>query len=528
MARANLADELAKPSFTPGRADAPALVELVIAGDERAPAALAKLSVARDAIAARLNEGDEAGRARLVQALGLLARAGDLEARGMLVTHVGDSQVRVRRAAIVALGKLTGDVVARDALVVRWDAADVTPDERRALTEALGKLGGEVVETRLKAMDAGEDAELARRRDRALLMIARDAKRPDESDIATDMAPLAPLAIRLHCREGLAGMLADELRALAKPERVAHFEGDRDHPGAAFTRIRAGNEAFVDVEMNAPWRQLFASRLWTYAGIRVPLKSETVDAITDAIVAAEPMMAAWTVGPVRWRLGFASGHRRAVVWNVAKAVTARAPRLINDPTQTAWDILVDDGGYLELVPRRARDPRFAYRVADVPAASHPTVAAALARVAALQPGDRAWDPFCGSGLELIECAQSGATVMGSDIDDEALDAARKNILAWGRPIEVVNADARTHAVTCNAIVTNPPLGSRVQLDAVSLLVGCLPHFAAQLPPGGRLVWITPATKATTPAAEAAGLQRTLRLPLDLGGVRGTLERWVKP
>lgn len=503
MARGSLVDELAKPSFTPGRADAPALVELVIAGDERAPAALAKLAVAREAIAARIGGGDEGGRARLVSTVGLLARAGDLEARAMLIAAVGDAQVRVRRAAIVALGKLAGDVVARDALIVRWDAADVTPDERRALTEAMGKLGGEEVEARLKALDVGDDAELARRRDRALLMLARDAKRPDESDIATDMAPLAPMTVRLHCRAGFSDLLLADL------------------PGA-----RGINDATVELVLDRPWSALFASRLWTYAGIRVPLRGDSVEAIAEAIVAAEPMMAAWTVGPVRWRLGFESGHRRAVVWNVAKLVTARAPRLINDPTQTAWDILVD-GKALELVPRRARDARFAYRVAEVPAASHPTVAAALAKVAGLAKADRVWDPFCGSGLELIECARSGATVVGSDIDEDALAAARQNLLAADVVGELVNADARTHAVACNVIVTNPPLGSRVHLDAVKLLVECLPHFAATLPAGGRLVWITPAIKATTPAAEAAGLARTTRIPVDLGGVRGTLERWEK-
>ena len=511
MARGTLAEELAKPSFTPGRADAPALVELVVSGDERAAPALAKLANARDVLAARLaTEADEAGGARLLGALGLLARAGDLEARTLVLAKLSDGSSRVRRAAIVAAGKLgTNDVIAADALVIRWDASDVTPEERRALAEALGKLGGAPAVDRLKALDAGDDAELARRRDRALLMMARDAKRPDGSVIATEVAPLAPLTVRLHCRAGLSDLLLEDLRAKG-------------------ITARSVDDAMVEVTLSGPWSTLFVSRLWTHGGIRVRLAAETPEAITDAIVAAEPMMAAWTVGPVRWRLGFQAGHRRAVVWRVARDVTARAPRLINDPTQTAWDILVD-GDHLELVPRRAEDTRFAYRVADVPAASHPTIAAALAWLAQPTPRDRIWDPFCGSGVELIECARlGGAAVEGSDLDETALAAARENFTAAQLTAPLVRADARTHAPRgITVIVTNPPLGSRVQVDAIALLISCLPHFAAQLPRGGRLIWITPNAKRTGPFAEEAGFVRELRYAVDLGGVRGTLERWIK-
>ena len=46
-------------------------------------------------------------------------------------------------------------------------------------------------------------------------------------------------------------------------------------------------------------------------------------------------------------------------------------------------------------------------------------------------------------------------------------------------------------------------------------------------PRGRLVWITPAVKRTTPVAEQLGLRRTRSLDVDLGGVRGQLERWER-
>ena len=107
-----------------------------------------------------------AATSRLVGAIGLLARKGDELARTSLLQRVGDSEVRVRRAAILALGKLGGDD-ATAVLIARWDAHEVPPDERRALAEALGKLGGDEAMKRSAALDPGDDSELARRRDRA-------------------------------------------------------------------------------------------------------------------------------------------------------------------------------------------------------------------------------------------------------------------------------------------------------------------------------------------------------------------------
>ena len=86
--------------------------------------------------------------------------------------------------------------------------------------------------------------------------------------------------------------------------------------------------------------------------------------IVDTVISVRELLRAMTQGPIRWRLGFPSGHRRATVWQVARDVAARAPELVNDPTDTTWDVLVDDAA-LELVPRRADDPRFAWRVAEV-------------------------------------------------------------------------------------------------------------------------------------------------------------------
>lgn len=483
-------------------------------------------------MAARFAAADEGAQARLVGVLGAMARAGDAAAAAELIARMADPAVRVRRAAANALGKLDASDAARATLIARWDASDVAPDERRTLAEALGKVGGDAALARLAAVDASSDTELARRRDRALLMAERTARRDEASAIDATAAPPSPVTVTLGCRTGLAPLLVEELRALS------------------LAPARRGDT--VELALAGPWEALFASRLWATAAISIEIDAASggeargrrgdrvsdpdalAAAITRTIAAPRirALLRAWTIGPIRWRLGFASGHKRALVWRVARDVTAHAPELINDPAATTWEFLVDaELRALSLVPRRLADPRFAWRLADIPAASHPTVAAALAWIAGAQPGDRVWDPFCGAGAELVERARRGPVraLHGSDLDETALAAARVNLEAAGVAASLERADARTHAPgPVDLVITNPPLGSRVQLDAAALLAGALPHLAAQLAPGGRLVWITPAPHRTSPVAERCGLRRTRELPIDLGGVRGQLERWDAP
>jgi 23S rRNA G2445 N2-methylase RlmL len=322
------------------------------------------------------------------------------------------------------------------------------------------------------------------------------------------------VTIAVRCRAGLEALLADELGAA----------------GLAPADIARG---VVRVVTRAALGRFHAARLWLTIGVERPLAAgaDLPARIAATLAGARDLLVALTEGPVRWRLDFAGGgHRRAVVWQAAQAVRAVAPELINDPTATTWDVVVaEDDATLELRPRRLDDPRFAWRVADVSAASHPTVAAALARVAGRRDGDVVWDPFCGSGAELIERARLGgvARLFGSDLDSRALDAARQNLAAAGVEAELALADALVHhppAVTL--ILTNPPLGRRIRGDVGGLLERFAVHAARVLEPGGRLVWITPAMARTERAARRAGLRLEDRRTVDLGGYDAHLERWV--
>jgi 23S rRNA G2445 N2-methylase RlmL len=185
---------------------------------------------------------------------------------------------------------------------------------------------------------------------------------------------------------------------------------------------------------------------------------------------------------------------------------------------------------VELVPT-VGDPRFSYRQGDVPAASHPTIAAALARLAGAGPNDVVWDPFVGSGLELCERSLLGPSrrLLGTDLDVAALDVARENLRAAGaRSFELVRADALAFrpAERPSVILTNPPMGRRVHrsADLGALLERFVAHAAAVLAPDrGRLVWITPMPDRTGAAARRAGLSPQFERDVDMGGFRARMQ-----
>ncbi len=560
---------LAQAGYTPGRRDVAPLVAMLADDADAGPAirkALARADVARvtSALIAALASAEEGSAIRLVPALGDAAAAeqraagpggdsisgGVPPARAALLAALDDARPRVRKAAVTALGKLGGDE-ARAALIAYWDRADLPPDHRRAAADALGKVGGAEAAQRLAApssdahrdtrsprapgtigadraagpaADGPRDAELERRKGRALLIAERDAD-DAPSEIALDVAPPAPVTMVARCRTGLETILAAELHDLG------------------FTPSRLG-PGLVMVELARPLRDLLSARTLLAAGALVPLSTKAApkaarpsrgeaDAASIAEALADPdvlaLLTAWTHGPIRWRLDFErGGHRRALVWDAAAKARALAPALRNQPRATTWDVIVTaDEQHLELQPRRYDDTRFAWRKADVPASSHPTIAAALARVAGAVAGEHVWDPFVGSGAELCERGRLGAARLhGTDLDERALTAARANLDAAGLQATLTRADALVHTPPpLGLIITNPPLGRRLRGDAASLLE----DFAARVPRllarAGRLVWITPSPDRTAPVLRRGGLTLRFARDIDLGGYEARLERW---
>jgi 23S rRNA G2445 N2-methylase RlmL len=290
-----------------------------------------------------------------------------------------------------------------------------------------------------------------------------------------------------------------------------------------------------------PLSALFAARTWT--AVHFPLAGEwTRDGEVPAQALARAMsspaaarvLETWTVGAVRYRIDWVdAGHRRAATWDAVRAIAASAPGLVNDPTASNWQLRVTTqrGGLaVALTPHALSDPRFAWRKKDVPAASHPTVAAALARVAGARPDDVVWDPFVGSGGELVERAQLGPyrALFGTDVEPRAIAAARANLAAAGIEVTLETGDALMRAPAgVTLVITNPPMGRRSSREAglFDWLDRFVAHVATVLVPGGRFVWISPSPERAKSEGERAGLTLERRLAIDMGGFDAEIQVW---
>jgi tRNA G10 N-methylase Trm11 len=188
----------------------------------------------------------------------------------------------------------------------------------------------------------------------------------------------------------------------------------------------------------------------------------------------------------------------------------------------------------ELRPRLTPDPRFAYRLGDIPAASHPPLAAAMARLAGKRQGEVIWDPFCGSGLELIERARLGGVerLIGTDIDAAAIDIARRNLEAAQLThvrSRLMVSNFKDYAKipeltpgTVTLVISNPPMGRRLEVtDLRGLFLDLFRAATDALAPGGRLIFPNP-LKLDAPDPR---LQLVHRSSVDMGGYSCQLERW---
>jgi predicted RNA methylase len=442
----------------------------------------------------------------------LLSRlAGDVGAPELypaLVSALGDAVPQSRKLAARALGKL-GDVRAEGPLLEALGRAPTV--EQKGIVDALGALGG-AESRRVLARLETSDADLGRRRERACLLIERRVTREEPAALAFDERLAQPCQVVLTCRSGLAEVLAEELEGSGAPQRRGP---DR-----------------VTMQFDGSLRGLLVARTALELGLSFPIEEEpgldAAERIAAALTRSEAVAALqrWTIGVPRFRVAWTDGaHHRAQTWTLARAVAARTAALLNDSRQAPWTLRAppDGVGEILLVPRLNPDPRFPYRSADVPAASHPTIAAALARFAGVRSDDVVWDPFVGSGLELVERARLGPAreLWGSDIDPRALRAARLNLTRAGfehaRLIEKSALEFAPPGVSL--IITNPPMGRRVARDGSleALLEAFVRHAAAVLRPSGRLVWLSPLERKTERVARALGLSVAPGPNVDVGG-----------
>lgn len=452
-------------------------------------------------------------------------------ARSWLLKQLADPQEKIRRYAIQGLPKLDAGPDEEHALLRLLDRAS-SPRERAALHAALEKIGGRAS---LDANVFAGDPALAAR------LQANVARREQSGRILLDQPLTDVRGIRVHlrCRRGLEGWLREEWET--HPKLRSRF------------RLLGSRPSLLALAPLGPFclGDLFQLRLFTTLSLAIarlpasPGTTPSIEALAQALTSpiVRRIYAAFHQGPPRYRIDF-SEMAQPPKPEFIRAVAARAfslhPGILNDSHQAPWsaDIHPAPGGLsVELRPRISPDPRFAYRVGAIPAASHPPLAAALARWAgpAIRLGP-IWDPFCGSGLELVECALLGhpAILHGTDLDPAALDACRANLTAAGlgsADVRLMACDFRDYPrlagiapASLSLIITNPPLGRRIRIHGLRQLMADLFQMAATtLQPGGRLILTNP-TRIDSPPA---GLRLEERRRADLGGFDCRLENWSR-
>ena len=479
----------------------------------------------------RANEKDRVALVAVVRAVGVVfSECGSLEqreqARSWLRKLLNDPEEKVRRYAMTALPKLGGSAEEEKDLLGLL-AASVSDREKKHLGQALEKIGGAAT-----VAQAGMYGGLARTIQKAQANFAR-FEEPGSISLDVELPDQNQFLIHLRCRRGLERILEAEV--------TEHAGADKKF------RTRRTEQGLVVLEAIAPFRlsDLFSFRCFASVAFLLGSHEQSeneADALSRLIASPRTLslLQTLTEGPIRYRLDFsARGHQRGLVREVTDRVFELCPALINDSRHAPWQIDIHQNAreaFVELTPKLRPDPRFSYRRQDVPAASHPPLAAAMARLAGHMHNEAVWDPFCGSGLELIECALRGGVVrvIGTDRSADAIQITEQNFQsALSRDVTArfVCSDFRDHARiaglepgSISLVISNPPMGRRVPIPNLPGLIKDLFIAASEvLKPGGRLVFANPLPVAPM----GLPLRRDFQQKVDLGGFSVHVERYIR-
>jgi hypothetical protein len=429
-----------------------------------------------------------------------------------------DQDEKIRRYAMAALPKIGAEAADEEALINLLRKANPPEREKKFLARALDKIGGKAT---LEIADqlSGQTA---------LKVKASVAREERPSEILLDQAVeiFSGLRIHLRGRRGLEGFVRKELESTM--------------PARGLFEFRSSQLGLVEIAPRGPFRlsDLLTLRCFgTPAFVlgTIPKLDSTEMAALITAPSARALLQGLTKGSIRYRLEFPSlGHQRGLVRDIANRAYALCPDLLNDARSAPWAVEIHPhrGRFaVELRPRFSPDPRFAYRRLDVPAASHPPLAACMARLAGSTGDDVVWDPFCGSGLELIERGFLGGVskLLGSDRSAEAIDVAKCNLAASGLRVtsDFFHGDFRNANLapgSISQIISNPPMGRRVPIaDLQGLIRDLFETAAGVLQSGGVLVFANPLS--LRPSDARLKLDSTHRI--DLGGFDVHIEKFIK-
>jgi 23S rRNA G2445 N2-methylase RlmL len=481
----------------------------------------------------RSSSEDRSKQVAVIRAVGtVFSRSGTAkqkaEVRSWLVRLLKDPIEKVRRYAITALPKLGSGPDEEGALLSLLRTTKIER-EKKSLGQALEKIGGTSTLDAVTEVPGLPQTEL-----KVKASLARQEK-PSTIRMDRLLSRLPGLRIHLRCRKGLEEILHDEVK-----EYITMFRKFR------IVEVRKG---LVAISPIAPFSlsdiytlRCFATVGFFLGNVQGSNPTESVDALASMMTSplSRSILATLTEGSIRYRLEFVSkGHQRGAVRLLSNRAYSICPDILNDPRSAPWSMDLIPTGHrisVELRPKLTPDPRFTYREEDIRVASHPPLAASIARLSGRGKQEIVWDPFCGSGLELIERARLGGIqrIFGTDINPEAIDICRANFAASTvKPVPLILAccDFRDYSKveglgpeSVTLIITNPPMGRRVRVHNIRGLFSDLFIVAATvLKPGGRLIFANPLRIEPLDPS----LKLKYRKIVDLGGFNCHLEMYIK-
>ena len=444
--------------------------------------------------------------------------------KAWLLGLLQDPAEKIRRYAMTALPKIGAGSSAEGELLALLQKSG-TERETKFLGRTLDKIGG------VATLEALESGLLPQTEQKVKASVAR-AQSPSAVRMDGVLADFAGLRIHLRGRKGL--------------EQIVRQEVEQNVLTRAKFRVVEVTSGLVALQPLAPFSlgdlctlRCFGTLAFVVGTVR---GTNAVESIAAAIASplAHRVLKNFTEGAIRYRLNFvAKGHQRGAVREIANRAYALCPEILNDARNAPWSVEIHPtgrGNSVELSPRWVPDPRFVYRQGDVPAASHPPLAACMARLAGSCEGEIVGDPFCGSGLELIERALLGGVqrLYGTDLSEEAIAISQRNFAAANLSsvaAQFTCCDFRDFAAiqglkpeSVILIMTNPPMGRRVPIADLSGLIDDLFAVAEKmLQPGGRLVFANPLPVGACPAT----LKLQSRQVVDFGGFNCRLEMYRK-
>ncbi len=483
----------------------------------------------------KMAEAERIENVAIIRAVGVVfSESGNKEERAAAIewalSLLSDPAEKVRRYAIAVLPKLRADQKAEMALLELLKRTSL-PREREALLDALRLIGGKATLAFLPSAGVESVQTLEQR----VLARVERSETPGSLKPHSILALTEPLDVYLHCRSGLENIVADE--AKLRFGKGSILRAMKVRAGLVSLRCQGKISLQTFYELRC-----FASLGLSIGSVKKGDPQQETDALAQLVAASKSIaiLNAFTDGPARYRIEFIQrGHQRERVKALADAVYSKTKQLLNDPANALWSLAINETSQTltaEWRPRISIDSRFAYRTGAVPAASHPPLAACMARVAQVISNEIIWDPFCGSGLELIErCLLGGvSTAIGTDTSPEALNSARANFAAANLAnvkLELAETDfrnflnsAKAYQGKCSLLISNPPMGRRVPIKNLGQLISDLFDTAASaLKKGGRLVFVNPCKVVPTNQT----LKRTYRQAVDMGGFTAYLERYDK-